>query len=134
MVFPQLTKGRVGAVGRGGEHVANLDVAVDHDHSVDEQLHELPALREGGRGQPGPHGLAERLDAAGDRAKLQPLLGDRVQLALLGGQGGAAAVEQLAGALELGEGDQLDQVGVQQPLLLAVQVRQRLAQRCLAAL
>jgi hypothetical protein len=39
----------------------------------------------------------------GDRAKLQALLGDRVELALLGEEGGAAAVELLAGAFELGE-------------------------------
>jgi SRSO17 transposase len=38
MVFPQLAKGRVRAVGRGWQHVPDLDVAAGDDHAVDEQL------------------------------------------------------------------------------------------------
>jgi hypothetical protein len=60
-------------------------LVVGHDHAVDEQLDQQPPLGEAGGGQPGPDGLAERLDPTGHRAKLQPLLGDRIQLALLGG-------------------------------------------------
>ena len=45
-------------------------------------------------------------------------------MALLGRQGGAAAVQLVPLALEFGQGDDLGQVGVEQPLLLAVQLAQ----------
>src|SRR6266542_2131924 len=83
MVFPQLAKARVRALGCGGQRVADLDLAVGHDHPVDEQLHQQPPLGERGRGQPVPDGPAETLDPVGDSAKLQPLLRDRVQLVQL---------------------------------------------------
>ena len=38
MVFPQLAKRRVRPVGGGGEHVADLGLAVGDDHTVDEQF------------------------------------------------------------------------------------------------
>jgi hypothetical protein len=120
MVFPQLAKRAVRSAGGGREHVADLDFAVGDDHAVDEQLSELPPLLEGGGGQPGPDGLAEALDPAGDSAEFQPLLRDGVQLALLGEQRGTAAVQVLALTLQLRQSDDLGQVGVQQPLLLAV--------------
>src|SRR6266511_4156887 len=114
MVFPQLAKARVRALGCGGQRVADLDLAVGHDHPVDEQLHQQPPLGERGRGQPVPDGPAETLDPVGDSAKLQPLLRDRVQLVLLVGQGGPAALQLPSLALELAQGDDLGQVGVQQ--------------------
>jgi hypothetical protein len=114
-------------VGGGREHVADLDLAVGDDHPVDEQLGQQPALVEGGCGQPGADGLAECLDAVGDGLQFQPLSGSGVQLALLGRQGGAAAVQLVPLALEFGQSDDLGQVGVEQPLLLAVQLAQGLA-------
>src|SRR6266540_1305961 len=132
MVFPQLAKARVRALGCGGQRVADLDLAVGHDHPVDEQLHQQPPLGERGRGQPVPDGPAETLDPVGDSAKLQPLLRDRVQLVLLVGQGGPAALQLPSLALELAQGDDLGQVGVQQPLLLALQLRDGLADGALA--
>jgi SRSO17 transposase len=127
MVFTQLAKRAVRPVGGGGEHVADLDVAVGDDDAVDEQLGQLPSLLEGGGGQAGADGLAECLDAVGDGLQFQPLAGGGVQLALLGRQGGAAAVQLIPLALEFGQGDHLGQVGVEQPLLLAVQLAQGLA-------
>jgi DDE superfamily endonuclease len=127
MVFSQLAKGWMRAVGCGGQHVADLNLAVGDDHAVDEQLDQQPPLGEGGGGQPCPDGLAERLDAVGHGVQLQPLLGDGVQLALLGQQGGAAAVQLLPLAPEFGQRDHLGQVGVQQPLPLALQLAQGLA-------
>jgi SRSO17 transposase len=38
MVFSQLAKGRVRPVGRGWQHVADLDLVVGDDHAVDEQF------------------------------------------------------------------------------------------------
>ena len=102
MVFTQLAKRAVRPVGGGGEHVADLDLAVGDDHPVDEQLGQQPALGEGGGGQPGADGLAECLDAVGDGLQFQPLSGGGVQLALLGRQGGAAAVQLVPLALEFG--------------------------------
>ncbi len=107
-------------VGGGREHVADLDVAAGDDYAVDEQLGQLPPLAEGSGGQPGPDGLAECLDPVGDGLEFQPLPGGGVQLPLLGEQGGMPAVQVLALALEFGQPEDLGEVGVQQPLLLAV--------------
>jgi hypothetical protein len=96
MVFPQLAKRAVRPVRGGGEHVADLDVAVGDDYAVDEQLGQQPALLEGGGGEAGADGLAECLDPVGDGAEFQLLPGGGVQLALLGEQRGAAAVQVLA--------------------------------------
>jgi SRSO17 transposase len=95
MVFTQLAKRAVRPVRGGREHVADLYVAVGDDHPVDEQLGQQPSLLEGGGGQPGPDGLAECLDPVGDGAEFQLLPGGGVQLALLGQQGVAAAVQVL---------------------------------------
>jgi SRSO17 transposase len=127
MVFTQLAIRAVRPVGGGWQDVADLDVAVgDHD-AVDEQFSQQPALLEGGGGQSGADGLAECLDTVGDGLQFQPLSGGGVQLALLGRQGGAAAVQLVPLALEFGQGDDLGQVGVEQLLLLAVQLAQGLA-------
>ncbi len=133
MVFPQLAKRAVRPIAGDREHVADLGFAVGDDHPVDEQLSELPPLVEGGGGQPGADGLAECLDPVGHGPQLQPLPGDGVQLALLGGQRGAAAVQVLALALEFGQPHDLGQVGVQQPLL-AVQLAQGVGHGLLAGL
>ena len=77
-------------------------------------------MGEGGGGQAVADGLAECFDAAGDVAHFQPLLGGGIQLALLGLEGGAAAVQVLALVLEFGQLDHLGEVGVQQPLLLVI--------------
>jgi len=129
MVFTQLAKRAVRPVGGGWEHVADLDLVVGDDHPVDEQFGQQPALLEGGGGQPGADGLAECLDPVGNGLQFQPLAGGGVQLALLGHQGGAAAVQLVPLALEFGQGDDLGQVGVEQPLLLAVQLAQGLEDR-----
>ena len=84
MVFPQLAKGPVRPVRGGWQHVADLDIAAGDDYAVDEQLGQLPPLREGGGGQPGPDGLAECLDPASYGGEFQSLPGGGVQLALLG--------------------------------------------------
>ena len=127
MVFTQLAKRAVRPVGGGREHVADLDLAVGDDHAVDEQFGQQPALLEGGGGQPGPDGLAECLDPVGDGAEFQLLPGRGIELALLGEQRVAAAVQVLALAVQLGKGDDLGEVGVQQPLLLALKLAQGLA-------
>jgi hypothetical protein len=120
MVFTQLAKRAVRAVGGGREDIADLGLVAGDDHAVDEQFGEQPPLLEGGGGEAGPDGLAEALDPAGDGLEFESLPGGGIELPLLGGQGGMPAVQVLAFALELGQGDDLGEVGVQQPLLLAV--------------
>ena len=80
----------------------------------------MAPLGEGGGGQPGPDGLAEALDPLGDCLEFEPLLGGGLQLPLLGEQGVVPAVQLLALALEFIQPDHTGQVGIQQPLLLAV--------------
>jgi hypothetical protein len=97
---------------------------VGYDHAVDEKLGQLPPLSEGGGGQPVSDGLAERFDPVGDGGKLQPLRGGGVQLALLGLERGAAAIQFVALVPEFVQPDHLGQVGIQQPLQLVVQLAQ----------
>jgi hypothetical protein len=120
MVFSQLAKGPVRPVGRGGQHVADLNLAVGDDDAVDEQFGQLPPLGKGGGGQPGPDGLAETLDPLGDCLEFEALLGGGLQLPLLGEQGVVPAAQLLAFALEFIQPGHAGQVGIQQPLLLAV--------------
>ena len=82
----------------------------------------MPPLGEGGGAESGTDGLAEGLDAVGDGPEFELLSGGGVQLPLLGCQGGVAAVQVFPLALELGQIDDLGQVGIQQPLLLALQL------------
>jgi hypothetical protein len=92
MVFTQLAKRAVRPVGGGWQDVADLGLVLGDDYPVDEQLGQLPPLREGGGGQPGPDGLAECLDPVSDGAEFQLLPGGGVELVLLGEQGGVPAV------------------------------------------
>jgi rhamnose transport system substrate-binding protein len=92
MVFSQLAKGPVRTVGRGWQHVADLDLVAGDDHAVNQQLGQLPPLGECGSGQPGADGLAEGIDPVGDCSQFQPLLGGGIQLALLSQDCVAAAV------------------------------------------
>jgi hypothetical protein len=48
IVCTQVTKLGLGAVVAGGDHVADLHLAVGHHHPVDQQLDQLPALLEAG--------------------------------------------------------------------------------------
>jgi hypothetical protein len=90
-------------VGRGREHVADLDLVVSDDHAVDEQLGQLPPLLEGGGGEPGADGLAECLDAVGRRLAVPAAARRRRPAVAAGRQGGAAAVKLFPLALEFGQ-------------------------------
>jgi SRSO17 transposase len=78
MVFTQLAKGPVRASGGGWQDVADLDLVVGDDDAVDEQLHQLAPLFEGGGGESGLDGLAERFDAIGHGLQFQALFGGGV--------------------------------------------------------
>jgi len=107
-------------VGRGGQRVADLSLAVGDDDAVDERFGQLPPLGDGGGVQPGPDGLAETLDPLGGCLEFEPLFGGGLQLPLWGGQGVVPAVQLWALALEVVPPGHAGQAGIQQPLLLAV--------------
>ena len=70
VVFTQMTKADVLALGAGRQHVADLGLGVGDDHAIDEQQHELATLLEGGMGQSALHALAERLQRCCHAGKL----------------------------------------------------------------
>ena len=59
IVFAQLTKSDVLALGTGGEDVADLHLVVRHDHAIDQQQEELALLVKGGTVEPLLDPLAE---------------------------------------------------------------------------
>ncbi|WP_406567421.1 transposase [Azospirillum canadense] len=61
VVFTQLTKPDVLAFRAGGQHVADLNISIGNDDTVDEQQYELPTLLEGRGGKPVLDTRAERL-------------------------------------------------------------------------
>jgi hypothetical protein len=118
VVCAQVTKPRLGAAWGGGDHVADLDLAVGDHHPVDQQLDQLAALLEAGLVQTHPELLQHRRHRAGDRAQPgQPLAlhgdlpfaGQQVRFLLSKGPGLP---------LEGVEVDHLGQVRLQQPLAL----------------
>jgi transposase len=60
VVFTQMAKPNVLAVGAGRQHVADLDFGIGDDDAVDQQHYELTALLEAGRGQSALNALAKR--------------------------------------------------------------------------
>ena len=62
VVFTQMTKADVLALGTGGQHVADFDLGLGDDDAVDEQQHELAPLLEAGPSQAAPHACAEGLE------------------------------------------------------------------------
>ena len=61
VVFTQMTKADVLTLRAGGQYIADFDLVVRDDNTVNQQQHELPALLEGGVRQPVLHPLAESL-------------------------------------------------------------------------
>src|SRR5215210_5237887 len=60
VVFTQMAKPNVLAVGAGRQHVADLDFGIGDDDAVDQQHYELTALLEAGLGQSALNALAKR--------------------------------------------------------------------------
>ena len=75
VVFPQMAKADVLALGSGGQGVTDLDVGIGDDHAVDQEQHELAALLEAGLVQAAPHALSERLQRRRQAGKLPLALG-----------------------------------------------------------
>src|SRR5215211_2841444 len=123
IVCTQVTKPRPGAARGGGNHVADLHLAVGDHHPVDQQLHQLAALFEAGLAQAHAKLLQHLGHRLGDAAHLDqplPLGGDlpltRPQVRLLLAEGPVLPLEGV-------QVDHLGQVGLQQPLPLAGHAR-----------
>src|SRR5690242_808011 len=123
VVFTQMTKADVLALGAGGQHVADLDVGVGDDHPVDQQQHELAALLEAGPGQAALHPGTESLERGRHAGEL--LAAGRVvaQLFLLLGQRLHVPLQIAPPPSVLVERDDRPEVGVREPLQLVPQVR-----------
>jgi hypothetical protein len=120
IVCTQVTKPRLGAAGGGGDHVADLDLAVGHHHPVDQQLDQLAALLEAGLAQAHPELLQRLGHRLGDRADLDQPLALGGDLPLAGQQVGLLPGKAPVLPLEAGQVDGLGQIRLQQPLALAV--------------
>jgi hypothetical protein len=119
IVCTQVTKPRLGAAGGGGDHVADLDLAVGHHHPVDQQLDQLAALLEAGLAQAHPELLQRLGHRLGDRADLDQPLALGGDLPLAGQQVGLLPGKAPVLPLEAGQVDGLGQIRLQQPLALA---------------
>src|SRR5215217_3296770 len=118
IVCTQVTKPGLGAVVGGGDHIADLHVAVGDHYPVDQQLDQLAALLEAGLAKADPELLQHRCHRPGDRAQPGQPLALRGDLPLAGQQVRFLLSKGLALALEGVEVDHLGQVGLQQPLAL----------------
>ena len=123
IVCSQTTRPDVLTLGAGWEDVADLDLAVGHEHPVDEEQHELAPLFGSRGGQPLRHPSADRLERRGDAGHL--LLPRRVaaELRLVRRERVRPLREVGAAALVLLERDDRPQVGVGEPLELLAQRR-----------
>src|SRR5690242_18018913 len=123
VVFTQMTKADVLALGAGGQHVADLDLGVGDDHPVDQQQHELAALLEAGPGQPALHPGPESLERGRHAGELLPAGRVVAQLFLLRGQRLHVPLQVAPPPSVLVERDDRSEVGVREPLQLVPQVR-----------
>ena len=133
IVCTQVTKPGLGAVVGGGDHIADLHLAVGHHHPVDQQLHQLAALLEAGLAQAHPELLQHLGHRLGDRADLDQPLALGGDLPLAGQQVGLLPGKAPVLPLEAGQVDGLGQVRLQQPLALAAHAGPHLPQARLAA-
>jgi hypothetical protein len=134
VVFPQMTKADVLALGAGGQHVADLDLSIGDDHPVDEQQHELPVLLEARRGQALLHAGAESLQRRRHAGELLPARHVVAQQLLLAGQNPQALLQVTAAPLVLVERENRPKIGVGEPLELLGKLRLGMAQRLAARL
>ena len=123
IVCTQVTKPCLGAAWCGGDHVADLHVAVGDHHPVDQQLHQLAALLEAGLVKARSQLVQHLGHGLSDRAHLSQPLTLSGDLSLACQQVRLLAGKALVLPLEAGQVDHLGQVGLQQPLPLAGHAR-----------
>ncbi|HLL17812.1 MAG TPA: IS701 family transposase [Rubrivivax sp.] len=127
VVFTQMTKAHFLAAGAERDDVADLDLTVADQHPIDQQLHQLPPLREIGIGQAGSNPPAEVGSRGGPAGELGLPVHFCLQLAGLRAQGLQALLQHLPPALVFRQRDDGEQVRFGQPLQLPLEAELALA-------
>jgi len=134
IVFTQMTKGGDLTFRRGGDDVADFDLLIIDDDTVNQEFDELPALGKGQLVQGRLNAAAEVLDALGMERQIALLFGLCIELAELVLQALVSIGKFLPFALELLNRNDLRQIGIQQARLLSLQLCNGLLQGLTAGL
>jgi hypothetical protein len=127
VVFTQMTKAHLFAADAERDDVADLDLAVGDQHAIDQQLDQLPLLREVGIGQARLNPPAEIRRRGGPAGKFGLPVDLGFQLVGLHGHGLQALLQRLASALVFRQRNDGEQVGFGQPLQLPFETALTLA-------
>src|SRR5215213_9846912 len=111
-----MTKAGGLALWAGGDHVADLDLALGYNDPRHQALNQLPLLLPRGLIQPRPHAPAEDLRAQANTGELGLTVHLRFQLAQLGFESLPFLIQPAAPAPELVEAHYTRQVGLGEPL------------------
>src|SRR4051794_6114393 len=111
-----MTKAGGLALWAGGDHVADLDLALGYNDPRHQALNQLPLLLPRGLIQPRPYAPAERLRAQANTSEFGLAVYLRFQLAQLGVEGLPFLVQSVAPAPELVETHNTRQVSLREPL------------------
>lgn len=124
IVFTQMTKEGIFTIGVGRNHVADFDLVVVNDNTVNEQLNQLAALSKVKGVEGWLKSLAKVLNVLRQLEQVKLLLGLGFQLAQLMAQTGLRLNQFAALALKLVPADDLSQIDFQQSTLLTFQLGQ----------
>ena len=124
IVFTQMTKEGIFTIGVGRNHVADFDLVVVNDNTVNEQLNQLAALSKVKGVEDRLKSLAKVLNVLRQLEQVKLLLGLGFQLAQLMAQTGLSLNQFAALALKLVPADDLSQIDFQQSTLLTFQLGQ----------
>ena len=126
IVFTQMTKGGVFPRRTGWQDVADLDLAVGDDDTINEQFDQLSALGEREVFQGRVDALAEGADSFRQFGHIDLALRLGIQLAQLLGQTVVGLLHLLSFTLEFVPPNNLGQIRIQQPRLLAIKLGKRI--------
>ena len=122
------------AFGARGHHIADCHLRVVADDPINEQCHQWSALGKRQRVKRGLDTLANPLDALGQRRDIHVLLGLGIELPPLLRSTLLGLGHLLASPLELLALNHLREVQIEQPSLLAFELRQNVTERLTARL
>ena len=128
VVFTQMAKPYLFTLCAGGNDIANLDLAVGHDDSVNEQHHQLAFLLKRGMGQTLLHTVTKGINRMCDSSEFTLVLGFATQLLFLVGQRLQLLGQFLASALVFIQRNDRMQVGISQTVDLVLQAQVAFAQ------
>jgi hypothetical protein len=134
IVFTQMTKGGAFSRRTGRQDVADLDLAVGDDDTIDQEFDQLSALGKIQVFQGRLDALAEGPDAFRQFGHIDLALRLGIQLAQLLRQTVLGLLHLLSFALEFVAANNLGQIGIQQPRLLALKLGKGILDRLPAGL